>query len=105
MGFHLDNIYSPYGIKLKEKSYEMWILIFVLCVSGIKMQKRDRNFNPFMALRFSQFLFDLQRDLLSIPVNPLDTNVKFDAYVPTGGPFGPLLVHRDIANFRPQNKA
>ena len=37
--------------------------------------------------------------------NPLDTNVKFDAYVPTGGPFGPLLVHRDIANFRPQNKA
>ena len=38
-------------------------------------------------------------------VIPLDTNVKFDAYVPTGGPFGPLLVHRDIANFRPQNKA
>ena len=29
-------------------------------------------------------------------INPLDTNVKFDACVPTGGPFGPLLVYTVI---------
>ena len=37
--------------------------------------------------------------------NPLDTNVKFDACVPTGVLLDPSLEHSDKANFRPQNKA
>ena len=48
------------------------------------------------------------KDLIWIcsTINPLDTNIKFDAYVPTRGPFGwTPLVYSDNANFRPQNKA
>ena len=30
-----------------------------------------------------------EKTKMSYRLNPLDTNVKFDAYVPTGGPFGP----------------